>query len=57
MRQYEEDWEVIMDKLEKITILLNSLGNWCALHDLEESDLPPSLRGMFPAFRTYAIRV
>jgi len=56
MKQYEEDWEVVMDKLDKTTSLLNNLGNWCALHDLEERDLPPSLRGMLPALKTYAIR-
>ena len=55
MSQYQDDWAVVMDKLEKITTLLNNLGKWCAFHGLEERDLPQSLRGIFRALETYAI--
>jgi hypothetical protein len=55
MNQYQDDWAVVVDKLEKITALLNNLGKWCAVHGLEERDLPPSLRGIFQALGTYAI--
>jgi hypothetical protein len=53
MKQYEDDWAVVMDKLDRIMTMLDNLGRWCALHKLEESDLPPSLRGIFDALRTY----
>jgi hypothetical protein len=55
MKQYQDDWAVVVDKLEKITTLLNNLGKWCAVHGLEERDLPPSLRGIFQALGKYAI--
>ena len=55
MNQYEDDWVVVMDKLDLIVGMLNNLGRWCALHDLKESDLPPSLRGIFDHLRTYAL--
>ena len=55
MNQYQDDWAVVVDKLEKITTLLNNLGKWCAVHGLEERDLPPSLRGIFQALWTYVI--
>jgi hypothetical protein len=54
MKQGEDNWEVVVDKLEKVTTLLNNIGKWCALHDLKESDLPPSLCGIFQAVKTYA---
>jgi hypothetical protein len=31
MKQYQDDWAVVVDKLEKITTLLNNLGKWCAV--------------------------
>jgi hypothetical protein len=55
MNQYHDDRAVVVDKLEKITTLLNNLGKWCAAHGLEESDLPPSLRGIFQALETYVL--
>lgn len=55
MKQYEDDWVVVMDKLDRIVAMLNNFGRWCALHNLEESDLPPSPRGIFEALRTYAL--
>jgi hypothetical protein len=55
MNQYQDDRAVVVDKLEKITTLLNNLGKWCTLHGLEERDLPPSLRGIFQALETYVL--
>jgi len=55
MNQYHDDRAVVVDKLEKITTLLNNLGKWCTLHGLEERDLPPSLRGIFQALETYVL--
>ena len=55
MSQYQEDWAVVVEKLGKIAGLLNNLGKWCALHGLDEKDLPPSLRGIFQALEKYAI--
>jgi len=55
MKQYEDDWVVVMDKLDRIVAMLNNFGRWCALYNLEESDLPPSPRGIFEALRTYAL--
>jgi len=52
MKRFTGDWAVVMDKLQKVTYLLNNLGNWCALHNLEERNLPPSLRQLFNALRT-----
>jgi hypothetical protein len=46
-----------MHKLDEITSLLSSLGQWCAAHKLEERDLPPSLREIFQRMRTYAAHV
>jgi hypothetical protein len=54
MKQYYNDGEVVTYKLEKITFLLNNLGKLCALHQLEERDLPPSLHGILQRLRMYA---
>jgi hypothetical protein len=56
MKQYQDDWAVVVDKLEKITTLLNNLCRWCAVHGLEERDIPPGLRGIFQALGKYAIQ-
>jgi hypothetical protein len=55
MNQYQDDWAVVVDKLEKIAALLNNVGKWCNLHGLEERDLPPSLRGIFQALEMYVM--
>ena len=55
MKQYHDDWAVVMDKLKKITTLLDHVGKWCHMHGLEEKDLPLSLRGIFQALDTYVI--
>jgi hypothetical protein len=55
MNQYHDDRAVVVDKLEKIITLLNNNLNWYALHGLEESDIPPSLRAIFKALETYVL--
>ena len=55
MKQYEEEWDVVMEKLKKIAHVVGSLGEKCKTNNLEEKDLPAGLRGIFQSLETYVI--
>ncbi|KAI0289598.1 hypothetical protein BC826DRAFT_1177260 [Russula brevipes] len=52
MKQYEEEWDVVMEKLKKIAHVVGSLGEKCKTYNLEEKDLPSGLRGIFQSLET-----
>ena len=55
MKQYEEEWQIVMDKVEKVAGLVCNIGASCKQYDLEEKDLPPGLRECFESLQMYAI--
>ena len=54
MKQNKGEWDVVMDKLERIAGLVNKVGAMCEKHNLEEKDVPPGLRAIFESLVTYA---
>jgi hypothetical protein len=57
MDQGDDCWDVVRYRVKKLIPLLNNLGQWCALHKLEERDLPPTLPRIFQALRKYALHI
>ena len=55
MKQYKEEWDVVMDKLGRVAGLVNNVGASCEKYGLEEKDLPRDLRSIFESLETYAI--
>ena len=56
MKQNKEEWDVVMDKLERIAGLVNKVRALCKNHNLEEKDVPLGLRAIFESLMTYAAR-
>ncbi|KAI0289562.1 hypothetical protein BC826DRAFT_601651 [Russula brevipes] len=52
VRQYKEEWGAVMDKVESIAGLVNSVGTSCARYNLDEKDLPRGLRDIFLSLET-----
>jgi len=46
-KQYKEEWELVMEKVEKVAGLVTYIGASCEKYKLEEKDLPPGLRTIF----------
>jgi hypothetical protein len=40
VKQNKEEWDVVMDKLERIAGLVDKVGTLCEKHNLEEKDIP-----------------
>ena len=55
MKQYEEEWVFVMDKVEKAAGLVCNIGVSCKKYDLEEKDLPANLRECFESLETYVL--
>jgi hypothetical protein len=53
VKQYKEEWGAVMDKVESIASLVNSVGTSCARYNLDEKDLPRGLRDIFLSLETY----
>lgn len=51
----KEEWDIVMDRVERIAGLVNKVGTLCEEHDLEEKDVPRGLRVIFEPLVTYAI--
>ena len=54
MKQNKEEWDVVMDKLERIAGLVNKVRALCKNRNLEEKDVPLGLRAIFESLVTYA---
>ena len=54
MKQNKDEWDVVMDKLERIAGLVNKVGAMSEKHNLEEKDVPPGLRAIFESLIKYA---
>ncbi|KAI0289655.1 hypothetical protein BC826DRAFT_598354 [Russula brevipes] len=46
-KQYKEEWELVMEKVEQVAGLVTYIGASCEKYKLEEQDLPPGLRTIF----------
>jgi hypothetical protein len=44
VKQYKEEWVVVMQKLENVGSVLVDVGDICRMHDLREEELPPDIR-------------
>ncbi|KAI0285744.1 P-loop containing nucleoside triphosphate hydrolase protein [Russula brevipes] len=52
VKQYKEEWDVVMGRLESIARLVNNVGVACKRYNLEEEDLPDGLREIFQSLKT-----
>jgi hypothetical protein len=55
VKQYEGEWEFVMDKVENAAGLVCNIGASCKKYNLEEKDLPASLRECFQSLTTYVV--
>jgi hypothetical protein len=55
LKQNKEEWDVVMDKLERIAGLVDKVGTLCVEHNLEEKDVPRGLRAIFESLSTYVM--
>ncbi|KAI0296548.1 hypothetical protein B0F90DRAFT_1819902 [Multifurca ochricompacta] len=46
VRQYKEEWKVVMRKVGRVAGLVVHVGELCQGHDLKENDLPSGLRAI-----------
>ncbi|KAI0289658.1 hypothetical protein BC826DRAFT_598505 [Russula brevipes] len=51
-KQYKEEWELVMEKVEKVAGLVTYIGASCERYELEEKDLPPGLGAIFECLET-----
>ncbi|KAI0287387.1 hypothetical protein BC826DRAFT_1118243 [Russula brevipes] len=49
----QEEWDVVMGRLESIARLVNNVGVACKRYNVEEEDLPDGLREIFQSLETY----
>jgi len=47
VKQYKEEWDAVMGRLESIARPVNNVGVACKRYNLEEKDLPDGLRDIF----------
>jgi len=47
VKQYKEEWELVMEKVEKVAGLVTYIGASCEKYKLGEKDLPDGLRMIF----------
>ncbi|KAI0297118.1 P-loop containing nucleoside triphosphate hydrolase protein [Russula brevipes] len=52
VKQYKEEWDAVMGRLESIARLVNNVGVACKRYNLEEKDLPDGLRDIFQSLET-----
>ena len=57
VKQNKEEWDVVMDKLERIASLVNKVRALCKNHNLEEKDIPRGLRAIFESLAMYVMRL
>jgi hypothetical protein len=55
VKQNKEEWDVVMDKLERIAGLVDKVGTLCEEHNLEEKDVPRGLRAIFESLVMYVM--
>ncbi|KAI0286492.1 hypothetical protein BC826DRAFT_80615 [Russula brevipes] len=47
VKQYKEEWELVMEKVEQVSDLVTYIGALCEKYKLEEKDIPADLRTIF----------
>jgi len=47
VKQYKEEWELVMEKVEQVAGLVTNIGVLCNKYKLKEKDIPPGLRTIF----------
>jgi hypothetical protein len=53
VKQHKEEWDVVMDKVERIAGMVDQVGSMCEEYNLEEKDIPRGLRDIFESLVTY----
>ncbi|KAI0289681.1 hypothetical protein BC826DRAFT_1030873, partial [Russula brevipes] len=52
VKQYKEEWELVMEKVEKVAGLVTYIGTSCKTYKLKEKDISPGLRTTFRSLET-----
>jgi len=52
VKQYKEEWELVMEKVEKVAGLVTYIGTSCKKYKLKEKDISPGLRTTFRSLET-----
>jgi hypothetical protein len=55
VKYYKEEWASVMDKLETIAGLVNKFSTLCEEYNLEEKNIPDSLRDIFEKLVMYVM--
>ena len=55
VQQHRERWDVVNDKLRKVTRLVDGVVTTCASNNLEENDLPRNLPTIFQSLESYVM--
>jgi hypothetical protein len=50
VKQYKEEWKVVMEKLAKVGSVVANVGNMCRNHGLKVEELPSDLLAVFRSF-------
>ena len=53
MKQYKEEWDLVMYKLERIASLVDRVRLLCEKNNMETTDVPRSLLAIFESLVTY----
>ena len=55
VKQYKEEWDLVMHKLERIASLVDKVRVLCEKHNMETTDVPRSLLVIFESLVTYVV--
>ena len=55
MKQYEEEWQIAMDNVEKAAGIVGSIVESCKQYNLKEKDLPTGLSKCFRSLQKYVM--
>jgi len=55
VKQYKEEWDLVMHKLERIANLVDKVRVLCEVHNMEITDVPRSLLAIFENLVTYVV--
>jgi hypothetical protein len=57
VKQYKEEWGVVMRKLENVGSLLVDVSEFCGMNDLREEELPANFRTALSSLRRWVLRI
>ena len=53
MKQYQEEWKLVMRKLTRVASVIVNVGDMCGKHNLDEEDLPAGLLAILRSFKGF----